>query len=131
MWKDTCHKCGTKIFNGIPEERMDNPQAFIDEMEKQGYILGYNTKTVGYFGHLEHVPMQPICSNCSNEQHKNIEKKTVAKQMRKIIPTLKKIYICPFNDVPFRECSYKTEIKAEMIMHLELKHTSELDRVVL
>jgi hypothetical protein len=139
MWKDVCHKCGRKIWNGIPEEEMEkanhNTNDFIKKMESEGYTLGRNSKIVGTWGNMREIPCEPICTICSNEESKNKEEKEKKKAMQKVTKLLKKQFTCPVCEYS-QKMGYNTNVfkcnnKQEMISHIKEKHDlKEIEDIV-
>lgn len=122
-WTDVCHKCGKKIFNGAPEDR--DRHEYIEEMKSMGFLLGYNTKTVGYYGNTRTENIKPICSECSNNEIKTQHAKIVKKEINKIVPELKKVYMCPFCR-GYSDRVYTSPNKNDVVEHIKEIHYIEL-----
>jgi len=128
MFKSKCHKCGRKIFNGIPSG--EDITTYIEKMKREGYIIGYNTKSVGSYGNVHEVKIKPICSICNKETSDIKHAKETQKAIRKITPTLKKVFVCPVCEKEFR-MGYDTKIfkssgKAEMLIHMRVHNLKDL-----
>jgi len=123
MFKDVCNKCGQKIFNGVPEGQ--DIQDFVVKMKEEGYIIGYNTDLVGSYGNMHEVSIKPICSNCTNAASRKKAEKNTKTAMRKIAPTLKKVFTCPICQEQARNNDNKiftSTTKSEMMKHIESEH---------
>lgn len=134
MWKDKCHKCGRNIWNDVPEEHRNHIDEYVKDMEKQGWYLGHNTKTVGMMGNIHTVPIEPICGECSAKEYNDKYEKEKKEVLRKVIPTIKKFYICPVCEYS-QKLGYNTEVfkttsKTEMIEHIKTHDLKELKDVV-
>lgn len=123
MWKDECHKCGQKIFNGCPVDRDTNE--YIEEMKVDGFELGYNTKLAGHYPNAHDIKCKPICLKCSNEQNRKIDDKNVKKGLRHQSKLLKKVYVCPLCK-GYSDDVFTATTKDEMVKHISEKHRPEL-----
>lgn len=107
FWINKCGRCGHNIFNGTDgrEDSFD----FVEEMKNKGYRVGYENEKAF------------ICSKCSNEEIKKRNDKIVKKQVKKLIPTLKKVYICPFCK-GYIDQAYTSSKKSDVVKHLIEEH---------
>lgn len=123
-----CHQCGQKIRTYFTEEEMNSmggDTARIEEKWRaEGYVIGHDTKVVGSYGNIRQVPQKPICSKCNLIKQKAEKEKKTKMQMRKIIPMLKKVYVCPVTTF-HGECNFKTTDKDEMVTHIKEKHSGD------
>ena len=132
MFKSICHKCGRKIFNGIPSG--EDVESFIEKMRQKGYIIGYNTKSVGSFGNIHEVKIKPICSICNKKSSDIKYTKETKKATRKILPVLKKVFVCPICEKE-SEFGYNTKIfkcsgKTEMIDHIRTHSLKDIQNII-
>ena len=123
VWNDVCHKCGQKIFNGVPEGR--DLSEYIEEMKSNGIMVGYRDRTTGFYGNTHTKKIKPICSKCSSEEIKKRNDKIVAKEMKKIIPVLKKVYVCPLCS-GYSDQVFTSPNKKEMVEHIKDRHHMDL-----
>ncbi len=135
MWKDKCHICGRQVWNGVPKEIREKEgfdyDVFTEGMKKEGYIIGYNTKTVGSYGSMHEVPCKPICQICNEEKSRIHSEKEMKKTMKKVAKMLKKQFSCPVCEYSLMR-GYNTKVfkcasKEEMMNHIREKHTSLRD----
>ena len=122
-WEDVCYKCGKKIFNGIPEGR--DTHEFIEEMKGKGFLVGYKEKIAGGYGNTHMKACKPICSDCSGEDIRKRDDKIVNKELKKIIPTLKKVYVCPFCK-GYSDQIFTSPNKKEVMDHMKDRHYTDL-----
>jgi len=135
MWKDKCNKCGRNIFNGIPEEHRDHIDTYIKDMEKEGMFIGHNTKTVGTWGHINEVPIKPICCVCKKEEYEIKNAKDTKKAFIKIKKSLKKVFVCPIcldsTHRGYNEKVFMTTIRTVIENHIKEKHNlSEYESII-
>ena len=120
-WIDVCRKCGKQIYNGfVNPETIDQVRI---EMTKIGYEIGHKTKMVGTFGNLREAPIKPICSTCSNENTRKENDRKQRKQLKKVLPMIKKVFCCPFLKY---DCHETFSTKEEVINHLKNHRLSDL-----
>lgn len=129
--ENTCHICKEKIFNGIPlgEDTTD----FINMMKTKGFKLGYDSTTTGCYGNMREVPIKPICGDCKSKKSKAEKVKEINKVMRKVIPTLKKEFVCQCCANTMYEYAdiFTTDDKQKLINHMRESHTvSDLEYIV-
>src|SRR3989304_7200580 len=100
-------------------------------MEKEGYILGYNTKTVGSYLSIREIPCKPICSICNNEESRIKSEKEMKEAMKKVEKMLKKQFSCPVCEYSqmrgYNTKVFKCNSKEEMMNHIKEKHTALRD----
>lgn len=129
-----CHKCGQKIRTFFTKEEMESTGGDITKLEEklrgEGYEIGYDSKHIGSYGNIREVPQKPICRKCSTIKLRAEKEKKTKKQMRKIVPILKKVYVCPVTTF-HGECMFKTPDKKTIINHIKETHSGDdLDRMV-
>lgn len=137
MEYNICHKCKRKIVVSFDESSVKaagSVEEAIKVAERNGYTLGYTHTMSGIFGDSRKIPIKPICSICAQEKHKIEAVKKLKHQVRKIIPTLKKVFICPvcerYSSRGYDTKIFKSSSKNEMINHIREKHHGELDDIV-
>lgn len=123
VWNDVCHKCGQRIFNGVPEGR--EVSEYIEEMKNKGIMVGYRDKTTGYYGNTHTERIKPICSKCSGAAIRKRNDRIVAKQMKKVVPELKKVYVCPLCE-GYVDQVFMSPNKKDVIEHIKESHGQEL-----
>jgi len=135
MWKDKCHICGRQIWNGVPKEISEkegfNFDIFRKDMEKEGFTLGYNTKTIGSYFNMREVSCKPICCVCHSEELRIENEKEMKKIMKEVAKILKKQFSCPICEyhqiLGYNTKVFKCASKEEMMNHIKEKHTSLRD----